>query len=320
MASGTRKPRTIKRPVTSRARIGRARRPSNTIILATDGRPDANGTAELVEAIAARTGAGVRVVSVRDAGTPPIPSPIQPLLPIDIDPEDVDRSERVQMASVRRQLTRVKNAEGWPVDVLLPPIATAVAGAAEEHKATLIVTGRGRHDFLDRLLGEEHLVRLLHETKVPVLAAAPELRRVPKRVVICIDVAAPHDSLVERTLDIVDEDATVHLIHVIDETPFDIPTPSQIARTYEPDVRDALEKIAGTKGLQEKGAESVILRGPVADSVREFAETHRVDLIATGTHGRGAVGRLAMGSVAASLLRTAPCSVLVVPMPRKEAP
>jgi nucleotide-binding universal stress UspA family protein len=44
----------------------------------------------------------------------------------------------------------------------------------------------------------------------------------------------------------------------------------------------------------------------------EFAKEAHVDIIVVGTHGRGPVAHLFMGSVAERVVRTAPCPVLVV--------
>lgn len=50
--------------------------------------------------------------------------------------------------------------------------------------------------------------------------------------------------------------------------------------------------------------------GPeVCDSAREWG----ADLIVIGTHGRGGLSRLLMGSTAEAVVRHAPCPVLVVP-------
>lgn len=49
-----------------------------------------------------------------------------------------------------------------------------------------------------------------------------------------------------------------------------------------------------------------------ADIVTNYAKTHSIDLIVTGTHGRGAVQHFLMGSVAERVVRTAPCPVLTV--------
>lgn len=66
--------------------------------------------------------------------------------------------------------------------------------------------------------------------------------------------------------------------------------------------------------LEEKGIASrwVLLEGPVADSIVDYAETEKVSLIAMCTHGRSGVGRWLYGSVAARVLEKAPCPVLLV--------
>jgi universal stress protein A len=50
----------------------------------------------------------------------------------------------------------------------------------------------------------------------------------------------------------------------------------------------------------------------VATAIVDYAKTHDIDVIVTGTHGRGAVQHLIMGSVAERVVRTAPCPVLTV--------
>ena len=49
-----------------------------------------------------------------------------------------------------------------------------------------------------------------------------------------------------------------------------------------------------------------------ADAILEFATTREVDLIVMGTHGRRAMARLLMGSVAERVVRLAHCPVLTV--------
>ena len=60
----------------------------------------------------------------------------------------------------------------------------------------------------------------------------------------------------------------------------------------------------------------VFLEGdPAAEIVRYAADTG-FDVIVIGTHGRTGVDRPLMGSVAERVMREAPCSVLVVKLPR----
>ena len=55
-----------------------------------------------------------------------------------------------------------------------------------------------------------------------------------------------------------------------------------------------------------------------AAAIVDYAKTNRIDLIVLGTHGRGALGHLFMGSVAERVVRTAPCPVLSVRNPEHE--
>ena len=49
-----------------------------------------------------------------------------------------------------------------------------------------------------------------------------------------------------------------------------------------------------------------------ASGIVNYAATHAIDLIVMGTHGRGFLKHLLMGSVAERVVRTAPCPVLTV--------
>jgi nucleotide-binding universal stress UspA family protein len=60
----------------------------------------------------------------------------------------------------------------------------------------------------------------------------------------------------------------------------------------------------------------VLLVGDPATEILRYATENKTDLIVVGTHGRTGLARLLMGSVAEQVLRGAPCSVLVVKMPK----
>lgn len=63
----------------------------------------------------------------------------------------------------------------------------------------------------------------------------------------------------------------------------------------------------------------VFLEGDPATEIVRYATDRGVDLIVMGTHGRTGLERLLMGSVAEKVMREAPCSVLVVKLPRGTA-
>jgi len=58
------------------------------------------------------------------------------------------------------------------------------------------------------------------------------------------------------------------------------------------------------------------LEGDPATAIVRYARDAAMDLVVMGTHGRTGLDRLLLGSVAEKVLRDAPCSVLVVKLPR----
>jgi nucleotide-binding universal stress UspA family protein len=60
----------------------------------------------------------------------------------------------------------------------------------------------------------------------------------------------------------------------------------------------------------------VFLQGDPATEIVHYARDSASDLIVMGTHGRTGLERLLMGSVAEKVMRDAPCSVLVVKLPK----
>jgi nucleotide-binding universal stress UspA family protein len=85
--------------------------------------------------------------------------------------------------------------------------------------------------------------------------------------------------------------------------------------------RHHLEETLEAKAAQvEKSAlvdnvETGVVFGEPAHQIAEYANDHDVDLIVMSTHGLGATGRYALGSVALKVLMTAPCPVFMVRIP-----
>lgn len=62
----------------------------------------------------------------------------------------------------------------------------------------------------------------------------------------------------------------------------------------------------------------VVTSNVPGDTIVAYAKDVGVDLVVLGTHGRGAVAHLLVGSVAERVVRTAPCPVLTVRHPEHE--
>lgn len=73
-----------------------------------------------------------------------------------------------------------------------------------------------------------------------------------------------------------------------------------------------LAEAAASVNQPKLNIETAIADGRPSEEVLAFAEKQEVDLIVLGTHGRGAIGKALLGSVADHVIRQADCPVMVV--------
>jgi nucleotide-binding universal stress UspA family protein len=90
-------------------------------------------------------------------------------------------------------------------------------------------------------------------------------------------------------------------------------------RSIEEAARRRLDALLDDEDRRELGA-TAVLRTSNAPAlvISTFARDHDIDLIVMGTHGRGAMAHLLMGSVAERVVRLSPCPVLTVKHPEHE--
>lgn len=119
--------------------------------------------------------------------------------------------------------------------------------------------------------------------------------------------------------------ATLHVIHVIEE-PYGQPWAVEaygfsLAALQEEWIKDAQARLATCVSAEERNTlhavTTTVLGHPVMEVLR-YANENNVDLIVMGTHGRGPLGHVVLGSVAERVVRKAPCPVLTVRTPERE--
>lgn len=113
---------------------------------------------------------------------------------------------------------------------------------------------------------------------------------------------------------------TLHLVHVLD----DVGTRAASIADYGVDVsrmqvelerttRARLDALLSDEDLRDLKAKAVLVTSTSpALALNAYAREHDVNLIVVGTHGRGTVAHLLVGSVAERVVRMAPCPVLTV--------
>ena len=113
--------------------------------------------------------------------------------------------------------------------------------------------------------------------------------------------------------------ASLHVVHVME----DLLAHAWAAEVYVssmPQLRDEIEKESRQRlgALLTDGerkafrAETALLAGNPFLEIIRYAKAHGIDLIVMGTHGRGPIAHMLLGSVAEKVVRKSPCPVLTV--------
>ena len=115
-------------------------------------------------------------------------------------------------------------------------------------------------------------------------------------------------------------DASLHLLHVLAD-PYasiwsgaaaGIQASAQLQKRWVQDAAQQLEKeLTEEEHRSLRAVTETCVGHPFLEIIR-YAKAHDVDLIVLGTHGRGAIEHMLLGSVAEKVVRKAPCPVLVV--------
>jgi nucleotide-binding universal stress UspA family protein len=287
------------------------------IVVATDGTHDSDGAVRL----------GVKLAR-RDHVDVPFLSVIEPLAFAEDEgstPADAERLTRIAIEAregeLAAQRTRTWPDRGsWPYAIHVGQRVDEIVAHAQHHGASLITLGLGSHGVIARFLHRETALRVIRAAATPVLAVPSNTTELPRSAVVAIDFTAASEDAARAALGLLGDHGTLYLAHV---TPR-IPIPQGDSRPWgEPAATEVLGRLeAVARRLDVPGnvqIEFVSLHGEPADEVIAFAEQHRIDAIATGAHGRSAIGRLVLGSVSTKVVRSARCAVLVAPGPQVEA-
>lgn len=111
--------------------------------------------------------------------------------------------------------------------------------------------------------------------------------------------------------------ASIHLLHIAKDPFVAVSTPEVYGIDWAA-LRSDITKEANARltALADMAGEVCVtcdvLIGRPADAIIQVAEHMRPDLIVMGTHGRGALGRMLLGSIAERVIRVASCPVMTV--------
>jgi nucleotide-binding universal stress UspA family protein len=115
--------------------------------------------------------------------------------------------------------------------------------------------------------------------------------------------------------------ASLHVTHVfVNWIPnADFPTSPELYADLEASARKQLEtQLTSEEKTKYRATLDLITGTSEFVEVIRYAREQNIDLLVVGTHGRGAIAHMLMGSVAEKIVRKAPCPVLTVRHPEHE--
>jgi nucleotide-binding universal stress UspA family protein len=188
---------------------------------------------------------------------------------------------------------------------------------AEEQDAELVVVGGKHHSAIGRWLAgstPHHLVRTMNR---PLLVTGPTALQI-ERVLAAVDLSSasvPTIDAAERFAKIFN--AKLRALHVIEPWPLIPGLPmgdADVVRRTE----EELERSIWPR-ISLPGADQMVREGPAAETIVQVAAEWGADLIVVGSHGRGWIDRLLIGSVTEKLLNRLLTSILVIPVASSSA-
>ncbi len=112
--------------------------------------------------------------------------------------------------------------------------------------------------------------------------------------------------------------AELHLLHTLEThlttTPnfaMALDLPKYVTESRN-EAEKALSKVVDPQWSAGRTVVQAVVEGSPKVEIVRYARTHDIDLIVLATHGRTGLAHVIIGSVAESVIRTAPCPVLTV--------
>jgi nucleotide-binding universal stress UspA family protein len=140
-------------------------------------------------------------------------------------------------------------------------------------------------------------------------------QRTRSSIVACVD-ETPASSGVLRHAIAVGRglDLPITLARVIETSPqFRNPVDPVEWQLRRNEHRLQLDRLAAPQSDEAPPIESVLLTGPAAEQLNQWAEDHRAPLLALATHGHGEPGQTTLGTTAQRMLERTSASLLLVP-------
>jgi len=247
----------------------------------------------------------------------------------DDQPDRLVRAERtVAEALLGEQARSLRDIDGLDCEprVALGDPFHAIAGAAGEIGADLVVIGPHRRRLLNDVFTGTTAERTIRACDRPVLMANGVPAGPHRHVLVAVDMSDQSGAALRAVADLdVARQATVTILHVFDAPGTGPVAGAGLTRGQLDDYLATEERRAGEElaaFLQRQGfapGNRLLKPGGTnpAHVIEATARAISADLVVVGTHGRSGIAKLFLGSVTKEVLRMADRDVLAIPNRRK---
>jgi len=223
---------------------------------------------------------------------------------------------REQLGAVKEGLARSKHMKVVTEIAEGDPFVEIVRAARRGH-ADLVVLGRHSKRGLDWSLGTT-AERVVRKGSTPVLVVGPEPVRPYLRPVVAVDLSDVSRTVLELARRVLGTAVPLRLVHAY-HPPFDGFMRMSMPRAelqsfraeYRDQAREGVRELIARFGEGAPAWHASVKDGDPRSVVLREIKKHHADVVVLGTHGRSGLSHLLLGSVAESILREAPCDVLV---------
>lgn len=297
----------------------RRNHPLHTVLIGTSLEDGSDQVVRSGLAVARATGGQVYLVHAAQV-EPPLAS-----LEAGLGPDFVQEQVAWRKEKLRQQIERIGigKAELAGLSVLSGIPYRILTDVARRITADLIVVGAtGSGPLAAELLGST-ADRVVRKAPCPVLVTRGELRLPLQRVLAPVDLSPLSKDAFRYGLNLVSQLAwrgeaevrAVYALSFLDALALQRPTQKSgeiSIKQAEHEEGELLRLVLDGSEETPLHLEAAVLQGEARFEILREMSRNPVDLVVLGTHGRGGLDRLVLGSVAATVARKAPCSVLLI--------
>ncbi len=200
------------------------------------------------------------------------------------------------------------------VDVRMGRPARVIQEVVAERDAGLIVVGGKRHHVLGRWLGGSAVLHVVRLADVPVLVTTAAAAQI-ERMLVAVDLSeAAKETIAAAEQFAALLGARLRFVHVVEEIPFAPEVPAAPSSEELFRAANAVLETDVWPTIGSPDAERVVRRGSVRAEIEREAAEWTAQLVVVGSHGKGRIDRMLLGSVTEGLIRDLPASLLVIPV------